>query len=128
MSYRTIEEGATCAACGAVFWRKEGEHWKTLCLGCWKTKQRKAEAEQREPGNVEQLRAELDAVKRENGKLKLRLLTLQLDRQPQPARPGIPADMLGRLIRLCHPDRHGNSEASNQATAWLLAQRKEARA
>lgn len=37
----------------------------------------------------------------------------------------IPDDMLGRLIRLAHPDRHGNSEASNKATAWLLSQRKD---
>lgn len=36
---------------------------------------------------------------------------------------GIPPDMLGRLIRLCHPDKHGNSEAANVATAWLLEQR-----
>jgi hypothetical protein len=32
-------------------------------------------------------------------------------------------DMLARLIRLAHPDKHGNSQASNEATAWLLAQR-----
>lgn len=125
MSYRTIDEGATCSVCGAVFWRKEGEHWKTLCLDCWKANARKAEAA---TGTVEQLRAELEEVKRENGKLKLRLLALQLDRQPQPAPASIPADMLGRLIRLCHPDRHGNSEPSNQATAWLLERRREARA
>jgi hypothetical protein len=36
---------------------------------------------------------------------------------------GIPADILQSLIRLCHPDRHGNSEAANAATAWLLSQR-----
>lgn len=35
----------------------------------------------------------------------------------------IPPEMLARLIRLCHPDRHGNSEAANVATAWLLEQR-----
>lgn len=36
---------------------------------------------------------------------------------------GIPVDILQSLIRLCHPDRHGNSEAANEATSWLLAQR-----
>jgi hypothetical protein len=45
---------------------------------------------------------------------------------PEPA-PRIEAEMLGRLIRLCHPDKHGNSEASNTATKWLLAQRELAR-
>jgi len=39
----------------------------------------------------------------------------------------IPDDMLMRLIRLCHPDRHGNNEASNMATQWLLSVREEQR-
>lgn len=34
-------------------------------------------------------------------------------------------EMLSRLIRLCHPDKHGNSPASNEATSWLLAQRTQ---
>jgi hypothetical protein len=40
------------------------------------------------------------------------------------AQPSIDSDMLARLIRLSHPDKHGNSKASNEATAWLLALRK----
>lgn len=28
------------------------------------------------------------------------------------------------LIQLCHPDKHGNSRASNQMTSWLLEQRR----
>jgi hypothetical protein len=43
---------------------------------------------------------------------------------PAPAAPTIPEEMLGRLIRLCHPDRHGGSEASTKATQWLLSQRQ----
>lgn len=39
----------------------------------------------------------------------------------------IPDDMVNRLIRLCHPDRHNNSEASNTATKWLLDVRKKQR-
>ena len=31
----------------------------------------------------------------------------------------IPAEMWRRLVQLCHPDRHGGSEASNKATQWL---------
>lgn len=38
----------------------------------------------------------------------------------------IPADMLRRLIMLCHPDRHGSSKASTIATQWLLEQRGRA--
>jgi len=29
-----------------------------------------------------------------------------------------------KLLQLCHPDRHDNSTAANEATAWLLEQRK----
>lgn len=40
---------------------------------------------------------------------------------------GIEPAMLRRLIQLCHPDKHGNSEAANTATRYLLALRSEAR-
>jgi len=35
----------------------------------------------------------------------------------------LPADMLQRLILLCHPDKHGGSEAATKATVWLLGLR-----
>jgi hypothetical protein len=28
-----------------------------------------------------------------------------------------------QLLQLCHPDKHGGSQASTQATQWLLTQR-----
>ena len=38
-----------------------------------------------------------------------------------PALPtAIAPDMLRRLIQLCHPDKHNDSEASNTATRYLL--------
>lgn len=33
--------------------------------------------------------------------------------------------MLKRLINLCHPDRHANSEKSTLATQWLLGIKAE---
>ena len=33
----------------------------------------------------------------------------------------IEQSMLRRLIQLCHPDKHGGSEAANTATRYLLA-------
>lgn len=46
---------------------------------------------------------------------------------PTPSAPsagaGIPADMLKRLIYLCHPDKHDSSKASSIATEWLLSLR-----
>lgn len=35
--------------------------------------------------------------------------------------------MLKRLLQLCHPDRHGGSEAATTATKFLLAQRNATR-
>ena len=54
-------------------------------------------------------------------------------RTPEPvpvvhAGAGIEPDMLRRLIQLTQPDKHDNSEASNVATRFLLALRKEAKA
>ena len=36
----------------------------------------------------------------------------------------IEREMLRRLVQLCHPDKHANSEASNTATRYLLALRE----
>ncbi len=36
----------------------------------------------------------------------------------------IDENMLKILIRLCHPDKHQNSEMSNKATVFLLSLRK----
>lgn len=37
-----------------------------------------------------------------------------------PVNPPIDPAMLRRLIQLCHPDRHGGSEAATVATQYLL--------
>ena len=50
-------------------------------------------------------------------------------RTPEPvvhAGAGIAPDMLKRILYLVHPDKHGNSEASNIATTYLLELRKGA--
>lgn len=72
--------------------------WKTYCKKCYA---KKMKAEQGEPSQQES----------------------KVIYQNKP----IPLDMVNRLIRLCHPDFHNNSEASNTATAWLIDQRKLAK-
>ena len=60
---------------------------------------------------------------------KLQCVTCYLARKGKPATTAdcpattspIEPGMLRRLLQLCHPDRHGNSEASNTATRYLLA-------
>ena len=83
-----------------IFSRDPNERWKTLCLPCWKEKfgKQSTKATQTPPPPPPKV------IIRE---------------VPAP----IPSDMLSRLIRLAHPDRHDNSEAANIATAWLLSQR-----
>lgn len=103
---------ATCEECGGTFTRAPGESWKRLCLSCWKAARDK----------LAQLTAELAETRAERDRLRLRVLKLELDGQ-RTKPEGIPPEMLRRLVRLCHPDRHGNSKAANEATAWLLAQR-----
>ncbi|SFM47205.1 hypothetical protein SAMN05421880_11768 [Nitrosomonas nitrosa] len=88
---------SACQLCGEDFY--PDQTWKTLCIPCYKlSKQRQ-----------EDVVSELTRLRTENEELRHRI--------------AIPQDMLKTLILLAHPDRHGNSAASNKATAWLLSQR-----
>ena len=123
MSRADTLERATCEECGDTFTRTTGESWKRLCLSCWKAS---PAAKKTAPDRLAQLTAELAEARAERDRLRLRVLALELDAQR--AKPeGIPPDMLRRLVRLCHPDRHGSSKAANEATAWLLEQREASR-
>jgi hypothetical protein len=102
---------ATCKKCGTNFFRTAEESWKTLCIPCFKEK-RRAEASyftlwQRATAEADRLAEALETLERQ--------LTVPsaLERELRKQLP--------RLIQLCHPDRHGGSEASNHATAWLLS-------
>ena len=39
--------------------------------------------------------------------------------QTDTGKSSIPAEMWRRLVQLCHPDRHSNSDAATLATQWL---------
>jgi hypothetical protein len=41
------------------------------------------------------------------------------------ARARLSQERIRALIRLCHPDRHGNSPEATQITQWLLEMRAE---
>ncbi|HRQ59587.1 MAG TPA: hypothetical protein PLN31_19395 [Azoarcus taiwanensis] len=109
---------ARCSDCGLTFARDPEESWKRLCFSCWKRSKAKRPTTPTTDNALAESRAEC-------ARLRLRVMALELDIQ-RGSEP-IPDDMLARLIRLCHPDRHDGSDAANKATAWLLAQRKEAR-
>jgi predicted RNase H-like nuclease (RuvC/YqgF family) len=65
----------------------------------------------------------------EVAQLKRQIMYLQIERsilrdeQSGAKASAVPKEMLGRLIRLCHPDRHDGSAAATEATQWLLKQR-----
>jgi hypothetical protein len=95
-----MQEVAYCTKCGGDFERDSNERWRKLCLPCYKQKKRAEETsyQQKAPPPPPQIKI----VYRD--------------------RP-IPKDILDRLIRLCHPDKHDNSEMATKITQWLLEQR-----
>lgn len=82
-----------CPLCGSTFLRDSP--WKKICLKCY-LKQKKDDGTYRE------------RVKPEDAK---EYVTVGTQIDPM---------MIKRLIQLCHPDRHSNSEAANIATRFLL--------
>ena len=91
---------ATCVICQCEFYRDA--EWKDRCKPCFiKT---------------------LGTKKRETFQQETTVRTVYIEVEKT-----IPLEMINRMIRLCHPDKHDNSEASNQVTAWLLDQRKIAK-
>lgn len=107
------DELDTCPECGTSFWRDEP--WKRLCLACWKASRPPSER-----GSHPSSRLAL--LELENARLRRQLVALE--QRIETERVTFPDGMLGRLIRLSHPDKHGNSEAANLATQWLLSLRE----
>lgn len=74
-----------------------------------------ADANRRLRDDLQSLQEELSALRFTASRLR--------DATPASAEALIDPEMLARLVRLCHPDKHSSSAASNEATAWLLGQR-----
>jgi hypothetical protein len=69
-----------------------------------------------------------EALQRENAELKETIQRLKAEvrtakknqRDPAPSDPGMTRERVLSLVKLCHPDRHNNSELSTEVTKWLL--------
>lgn len=94
-----------CSVCKTAFYYADGEEWKTYCISCYKQKKNKEKFYQRPDSQDPNLGKERVVYRDRIVKEK------------------IPEDILFKLIRLCHPDKHKNSESSNTITKWLLEQR-----
>lgn len=133
---------ADCPKCGDPFYKDET--WKRTCLPCYLRKKRAKE--ERTPDFMElkskyesgidhrielahalstekalrrQAEHERDAARARARQLETELHNTRLTTRTTSIEPA----MLKRLIQLCHPDRHGGSQAAHTATSWLLEQR-----
>ena len=112
-----------CEKCTAGFWREPEQTWKRLCLDCWKaSKQQTAYtfSGNRDTAIEERLRRELDgwrlrAQKAENSLASHTCPPAALD-----------LETLKRIRMLCHPDRHGNSQAANEVSQRINQMIREA--
>lgn len=57
----------------------------------------------------------------EVGKIITEILGIVIE--PKIVEMKIPEEMFRKLLMLCHPDRHGNSETATEVTRWLLEHR-----
>ena len=134
----------TCCDCREQFEVEESRAWATRCLPCWIAQQ-----DRQGKRKVESLQAEVDywrtraqggpensqtieALQRKNDRLEIEVASLKMSLAIAKSAggkslPGDWRDYLPRLIQLCHPDRHGGSEAANKATVWLLGLKKSSR-
>lgn len=101
-----------CQQCKKSFFVADGEEWKKICLRCWK----KSKGVQ---GNASD-RAHQRVIELESLTRVLYGRIAELERKSQAT---IEPEMLKRIIMLCHPDKHNNSEASIKATQHLLDMR-----
>ena len=85
---------ATCPQCNQEFWKDE--YWKRVCLNCFKANKRKERQHEQEQYEFESRRA-----------------------QPTQSATPIPADILKKLMYLCHPDKHGGSRVASDMFVWL---------
>lgn len=142
---------AACENCKKDFGRDAP--WKRLCVACWReTRSRTAQASMPRAATwTPDLQAERDRLAVEVSDLRALVATLTRQRNEsiekaeaaamhlsvvrgellrlrasmRAAAPALDADLIGRLIRLCHPDRHpdGRQAEATAATQALLQMR-----
>lgn len=91
-----------CTKCGDWFFADAD--WKRICLTCWKISK---------------------GIDPNRGRSRSNYHDAWRPNPPPQQAPVIDAEMLRRLIHLCHPDKHNNSQAAQLATQWLLNQRNK---
>ena len=119
---------AQCIECGAGFHREDDEDWKTRCITCFKKSKRaelipvdskliaRAQAAEERAAmlqwSLERLKQQIQSLERQLEEQRARRYDSALDREL--------AEHLPRLLMVCHPDKHGGSQAATKVTQWLL--------
>jgi hypothetical protein len=67
---------------------------------------------------------ERQSLEDENADLRVKVATLECRLFDLERALVVNDEMRARLIRLCHPDRHGGSKAATEVTQWLLSKRR----
>ena len=117
----------TCRECRSVFVAEK--EWESKCIVCWKeSKEMDLLAGDKQ---CRLLQKEIKRLEKENRHL-LKQYRLQMDELNQKKSKQIASSDLNErvkdLLRLCHPDRHNNSDKAAEITRWLIDLRRDARA
>jgi len=106
----------TCPDCGGTFLQQRT--WETICFPCWKETKSydltKADYALREFQHYHA---------REITRLKQ--IISSMENKKRGAMPLEDRDLLGALIKFCHPDKHGGNKQANDITALLNSLRDE---
>lgn len=126
-----------CDTCNKPFMDDEG--WKRQCVVCWKNDkewkltvgdkafQAMQDAYCATSFSLQQARSQVEERDKqlEGAKHRIRALRLQIKSgQPRKSSSVLTQSHIRALLKLCHPDKHGNSKIATEVTKWLLAQRK----
>lgn len=132
-----------CITCGAPFEVSPSRHYYVRCPSCFRDHIRDPGGEPQSSSDAASLKVSFDALVREHGRmarverelknqvraqselilsLQNEIYDLEVALQSRSAKSAeIPAEIKRRLVSLCHPDRHGNSQLANRVTVWLLS-------
>lgn len=123
-----------CSECKKPF--IDPDEWRSSCIICWKKS--KSYTLTKSDTAFEELQdytAELekDSEKAHKRIVKLekklaeaedKLVEAEIGEKENSGNTDLTEKQLKALLRLCHPDKHSNSELSNEVTKWLLKMRK----
>lgn len=118
-----------CVDCEEEFWYDPGDEWKKHCPKCWYIRKH---AEETTTEDYKRLVRENSMLRNQIAQQREQLSQYQDDYDPDYVNllknrlldlTQFKINVMDRwkkLISLCHPDKHNNSDTANAITLWLL--------